>query len=47
MGFPYHTPDDTIDYIDFPFLLNVIKAFTATLCVLAGTMGRLLERVAA
>lgn len=34
-GTPYHTPEDTIDKIDFPFMINVIKASIATVCLQA------------
>ncbi len=32
----YHTPEDTIDKIDFGFMMNCIRSGTAVLCVEAG-----------
>jgi Zn-dependent M28 family amino/carboxypeptidase len=32
-GTPYHTPYDTVDKIDIPFMINVIKAAAALTCL--------------
>lgn len=38
VGSPYHTVEDTIESIDFPFMIDVIKAAIATLCLQAGVV---------
>lgn len=35
-NYSYHSPDDTVDQIDFNFLQNVVKATVATLATLGG-----------